>query len=147
MSLWTMKEVIRMTGTTENALRYYNAKGVLPPTLQESSGRRQWFYDDAAVEKLKKLFLFKHIGMSVEEAGIVLKDGSQYQKILMQTLERLLRERDRFDRKVFVAQTLAISFGKDYFKAEEGMDETQAAALNELVRELIRADAGEEESE
>lgn len=24
MSLWTMKEVIRMTGTTENALRYDN---------------------------------------------------------------------------------------------------------------------------
>ena len=51
MSLWTMKEVMRMTGITENALRYYKSKGVLTPTIQENSGRRQWLYDDSAVER------------------------------------------------------------------------------------------------
>ena len=69
MSLWTMKEVTRLTGVTENALRYYNAKNVLPPTVQEKTGRRQWFYDDEAIEALKKLLLLKYLDVSVEEAG------------------------------------------------------------------------------
>ena len=57
MSLWSMREVTRITGATESALRYYNAKGVLSPTVREETGRRQWLYDDEAIGKLKRLFL------------------------------------------------------------------------------------------
>ena len=145
MSLWTMKDVIRMTGTTENALRYYNAKGVLPPTRQEAGGRRQWLYDDAAVGKLKRLLLLKYIGLSVEDAGIALEDEAQCRKLLMETLERLQRERDRSDRKMFIARTLAVSFGEEMFPADEELDEAKAAVLNELVRELIVSEARERE--
>ena len=35
MSTWTLKEVTQLTGATESALRYYNAKGVLAPTSKE----------------------------------------------------------------------------------------------------------------
>ena len=40
MSLWNMREVTRITGATESALRYYNAKGVLSPTVREETVRR-----------------------------------------------------------------------------------------------------------
>ncbi len=137
MSLLTMKEVIRMTGTTENALRYYNAKGVLPPTVQESGGRRQWLYDEGAVEKLKRLSLLKYIGVSIEDAGAALENGEQYRTIMMKTLEELKRERDRLNKQIFVAQALALSHGADLFSADEEMDEAKATVLNEVIRELI----------
>jgi len=167
MSLKTMKEVIRETGTTENALRYYNAKGVLPPTVQETGGRRQWLYDDAAVQKLKMLFLLKYLGLSVEEAGEVLRNGGpenedqrsetsisgRCRQILMQRLEQLRDERGHLDQKIFIAQVLAVAYGEDLFDAggeapdfsAEGAsaggvgksESARASVLNEMVRKLI----------
>lgn len=138
MSLWTMKEVIRMTGTTENALRYYNSKGVLPPTTQERDGRRQWLYDDAAVEKLKRLFLLKFIGISIEKAGDLLSNEKEYQDTIMKTIEQLKKERDRLDQKIFIAQTLAMSNGEDLVTVDEETDEVKAKVINEVIREMIR---------
>lgn len=141
MSLWTMREVIRMTGTTENALRYYKAKGVLPPTVQESGGRRQWLYDEAAIDRLKKLSLMKHIGLSIEDAGKALDDESNCAGTVLETLEKLKKKRERLDQQIFIAQTLAAAFGANLITADEEMDEQTAAILNEAVREVITGNA------
>ena len=91
MSLWSMKEVTRITGATESALRYYNAKGVLSPTVRENTGRRQWLYDDETVGKLKKLFLLKYIGVSIEEAGIAICEEKEFRRTIMKSLECIFR--------------------------------------------------------
>lgn len=137
MTLWTMKEVTKKTGVTENALRYYNAKGVLPPTVQEHTGRRQWFYDEIAVQKLKKLILLKYLGVSIEESGYAIDDDEKYRRIVMESLEELRKEREKLNHKIFIAETLAVAFGMDLFEPDEEMDEASAAALNEVIRECI----------
>ena len=63
MSLKTMKEVTRLTSITENALRYYNAKGILSPTVREETGRKQWLYDEEAIRKPRKRLLLNSIGV------------------------------------------------------------------------------------
>ena len=138
MSLWTMKQVMKMLGVTENALRYYNAKGILPPTMQEDTGRRQWLYDEEAVWKLKKLILLKFIGAPAGQIGASLGDDEEYRKAIMKSLEDLKKERDRLDRKIFVAETLALSFGKDLVGPGDGLNEGEAEALNEVIREIVR---------
>lgn len=138
MSLWTMKEVTKMIGATENALRYYNAKGVLPPTVQEKTGRRQWLYDEAAVEKLKKLLLLKYLDVSIEEAGAAIRDEEVYRRTVMKSLEEMKRERDKLDHKIFIAETLAVSFGMDLVTADDDLSDAEAAALNEVIRDYIR---------
>lgn len=143
MSLWTMKEVTRVTGVTENALRYYNTKGVLPPTVQEKTGRRQWFYDEDAVEKLKKLLLLKYLDVSIEEAGVAIKDDAIYRRTVMKSLEEMKRERDKLDHKIFIAETLAVSFGMNLITTDDGLSEEEAAALNEVIRDCIRKGAEE----
>ena len=90
MTLWTLKEVTEKTGVTENALRYYNAKGVLPPTVQEQTGRRQWFYDEEAVWKLKKLILLKYLGVPIEETGAAIDDDEKYRRIVKNCTEPVL---------------------------------------------------------
>ena len=138
MSLWTMKEVTKKIGITENALRYYNAKGVISPTVQENTGRRQWLYDDEAIWKMKKLLLLKYIGVPIEQIGVAIKDDEDYWRTIMQSLEEMKKERDRLDQKIFVAKTLAVSYGVDLIQADDDMDEVTAAALNEVIREVIR---------
>ena len=138
MSLWTMKEVTKKIGVTESALRYYNAKGVLSPTIQETTGRRQWFYDNEAIYKLKKILLLKFLNVSIEEAGIAITDDEKYRAMVMTSLEEMKKERDKLDHKVFIAETLAISFGVDSIKANEDINDAEAVALNEMVREHLR---------
>ena len=143
MSLWNMKEVTRITGATESALRYYNAKGVLPPTVREETGRRQWLYDDEAVGKLRKLFLLKYIGVSIEDAGTTICDDAVFRRAIMQRLEELKKERDKLDLQIFIAQTLAVSDGMDLFMPDEEMDEEKKTLLNNVLRECIKEGAKE----
>ncbi len=51
MSLNTIREVTEKTGITINALRYYDRKGLLHPTIRNSEGRKEWLYDDEAVRR------------------------------------------------------------------------------------------------
>ena len=141
MSLWTLKEVTQMTGATESALRYYNAKGVLEPTIREQAGRRQWLYNEIAVEKLKKLFLLKYIGLSVEEAGAAICDEEVYRRAIMKSLEELRKERDKLELQIFIAQTLAVSDGVDLLVTDDELDEEKKLLLNNVIRECIKEGA------
>ena len=141
MSLWTLKEVTQMTGATESALRYYNAKGVLEPTIREQAGRRQWLYNEIAVEKLKKLFLLKYIGVPVEEAGTAINDEKEFRKMIMKSLEELRKEREKLDLKIFIAQTLAVSDGIDLNVPDDELDEAKKSIINDILRECIREGA------
>ena len=58
----------------------------------------------------------------------------------MKTLDELRKERDKLDRKIFVAQTLAVVYGANLFSDEE-IDEQTAKILNEVIREVIRDNA------
>jgi len=141
MSLWSMKEVTRITGATESALRYYNAKGVLSPTLRENTGRRQWLYDDEAVGKLKKMFLLKYIGVSIEEAGMAICEEKEFRRTIMKSLEELKKERDKLELQIFIAQTLALSDGMDLLTVDDEMDEDKKLLLNSVIRECIKEGA------
>ena len=138
MSLWNVKEVNQMTGATESALRYYNAKGVLSPTIREETGRRQWLYDDEAVGKLKKLFLLKYIGVSIEEAGMAIRNDEEYRRAIMKRLDELKKARDKLDLQIFIAQTLALSDGMDLFVSDDELDESKKILLNNVIRECIK---------
>lgn len=137
MTLWTMKEVINRTGVTESALRYYNSKGVLPPTVQETTGRRQWLYDDVAIERLKRLFLLKYLELPIEETREAINDEEKYRRVVMKSLEELRKERDKLNNKIFIAELLAVAFGMDLVEPDNELDEISAAALNEAIRECV----------
>ena len=61
MSYKTIRDLAAQTGVTESALRYYDEKRLLQPTVKSQTGRREWLYDDEAVRKLKHILLLKRI--------------------------------------------------------------------------------------
>ena len=146
MSLKTMKEVTRLTSITENALRYYNAKGILSPTVREETGRKQWLYDDVAITKLKKLFLLKSIGVSLEEIKTAIHQEEQFWEVIMQRLEQLRKEQDELDLKIFIARILLMSRGEGLFQPEVDSDEVNTAVLNELIREYLKESVKDKEN-
>lgn len=56
--------VIRLTGLTARALRFYEARGLVSP-LRTASGRR--FYDSAALERLNLIVSLKNAGLTLAQ--------------------------------------------------------------------------------
>ena len=109
MSLITIREVTEITGITANALRYYDSKGVLHPTIRNSEGRKEWLYDDEAVRRAKKILMLRSVGVPVENITFVLeKEDGMDETILNSRLEELLAEREAIDKQISVVSMLLL---------------------------------------
>jgi DNA-binding transcriptional MerR regulator len=109
MSLNTIREVTEITGITVNALRYYDSKGVLHPTIRNSEGRKEWLYDDEAVRRAKKILLLRRIGIPVESIAFVLeKVDSMDESLLKIRLDELREKRKAIDEQISVASMLLL---------------------------------------
>ena len=109
MSLKSIREVTEITGITVNALRYYDSKGVLHPTVRNSEGRKEWLYDEEAVRRAKRILLLRKIGIPVESIALVLESTDKMdEKKLRSRLEELRDERDLIDEQITAASMLLL---------------------------------------
>ena len=109
MSLNTIREVTEITGITVNALRYYDSKGLLHPTVRNSEGRKEWLYDDEAVRRAKRILLLRRIGIPVESIAIVIEKADKMDEAILRTrLEELREERQFIDEQISLAGMLLL---------------------------------------
>ena len=107
MSLNTIREVTEITGITVNALRYYDRKGLLHPTVRNSEGRKEWLYDDDAVRRAKRILLLRRIGIPVESIAFVLERVDRMDETLLRSrIEELREERKIIDEQISVTSML-----------------------------------------
>lgn len=107
MSLKSIREITEITGITANALRYYDSKGVLHPTIRNTEGRKEWLYDDEAVRSAKRIVLLRSIGVPVESITLVLESVDKMdEKMLKARLEELRTERKAIDEQISVASMM-----------------------------------------
>lgn len=66
----TVKEVSRATGVSVRTLHHYDAVGLLKPSCVTAAGYR--LYDDAALERLYRILVFRELGLSLKEIGELL---------------------------------------------------------------------------
>lgn len=107
MKLWTMREIMTETGTTESALRYYNEKKVVTPTIKESSGRRRWLYSEDDLQKIELIQMMKFIGVSVGDMKDALAGEEHFGAVMRKSIAMLEAEKKRIQDRVKVAQRLA----------------------------------------
>lgn len=67
----TVKEVSRLAGVSVRTLHHYDAMGLLKPTRVTEAGYR--LYDDAALEQLYLILLFREIGFPLKDIREVLE--------------------------------------------------------------------------
>ena len=109
MSLNTIREVTVITGITVNALRYYDSKGLLHPTVRNQGGRKEWLYDDEAVRRARRILLLRRIGIPVESIAAVLdKVDGMDETVLGSRLEELREERKEIDEQISIAGMLLL---------------------------------------
>jgi DNA-binding transcriptional MerR regulator len=66
----TVKEMSKLTGISIRALHHYDAIDLLKPTQVTEAGYR--LYDDAALEKLFMILVFRELGLSLKEIAAIL---------------------------------------------------------------------------
>ena len=140
MSLNTIRKVTEITGITANALRYYDSKDLLHPTIRNTEGRKEWLYDDEAVRKAKRILLLRSIGVSVENIALVLESVDKMdEKLLRARLEELLAKRKVLDKQISVAGMLLLL---DDMSPDE---EVRNELLDKMFDKVCRQDERKEE--
>ena len=92
----SVKELAEKTGISVRTLHHYDAIGLLKPTRVTEAGYR--YYDDAALERLYLILLFRELGFPLKKIGGIL-DAPDYDRnrVLEQQIDLLKKKQDRLE--------------------------------------------------
>lgn len=101
----TVKEVSRLTGVSIRTLHHYDAIGLLKPTALTQAGYR--LYDDAALERLYQILLYRELGLSLKEIGAVLElpDGAR-NRVLEQRIRNMQESVEKLQNRIHLAKVI-----------------------------------------
>jgi MerR family transcriptional regulator, thiopeptide resistance regulator len=96
---WTIGDVARLSGVTSRTLRHYDSIGLLTPVGTAPGGRRLYGRDELV--RLQQILVLRELGVDLPSIGRVVRSGDDRRtqlEVLRRHHERLLAERDRYDR-------------------------------------------------
>ena len=126
----TVKEVSNLTGISVRALHHYDAIGLLKPTQVTEAGYR--LYDDAALEKLYMILVFRELGLSLKEiAGILHAPDFDRNRVLEKQITQMQERIDKLQNRIALAKGI-LTVGVKYMDFEgfdaKKMDDYSAQA-------------------
>lgn len=84
-----ISEAAKLTGMNVSSIRFYERKGLLLP--ERESGSKYRDYTEADVQRIKQIFLYRKIGISVATIELLLKGKANLREVLAEQ-KRLLEE-------------------------------------------------------
>ena len=101
----TVKEVSECTGVSVRTLHHYDAIGLLKPAKVTQAGYR--LYDDAALERLQSILLFRELQFSLKEIKAILdRPDFDPTEALTQQIRLLELQKARLDEVISHARAL-----------------------------------------
>ena len=127
----TVHEVSLLSGVSIRTLQYYDRIGLLHPSAYSQSGYR--LYDDAAIEKLQQILLFRELAFPLREISKIVNDPAfDRNRALEKQIEMLTMQKERLADLISFARELQTNGGKlmEDFKAfdKSKLEEYAAAA-------------------
>ena len=108
--MMTVHEVSRLTGVSVRALQYYDGIGLLRPAEYTEAGYR--LYDEAALERLQQILLFRELEFPLKEIRRILESPDfDRKKALEQQIELLTIKREHIDDLIRLAQGIKLTGG------------------------------------
>ena len=99
----TVKEVSNLTGVSIRTLHYYDEIGLLHPSIITEAGYR--LYDDAALERLQQILLFRELEFPLKEIkGILDAPNFDRNKVLQQQIELLTMKKEHLENLISFAR-------------------------------------------
>ena len=101
--MMTVNEVSQLTGVSIRALHYYDQIGLLPAAGHTDSGYR--LYDDAALERLQQILLFRELEFSLKDIREILQNSAfDREKALEQQIELLKLKKQHIEDLIALAE-------------------------------------------
>ncbi len=103
--MMTVHEVSKVTGVSIRTLQYYDKIGLLHPAEYTGSGYR--LYDDAALEKLQQILLFRELEFPLKDIKeIVARPDFDKAKALEQQIELLTLKKEHIENLITLAREI-----------------------------------------
>lgn len=103
----TVKEVSSLTGVSIRTLHHYDAIDLLKPTQVTEAGYR--LYDDAAIEKLCMILVFRELGLSLKEiTGILNAPDYDRNRVLEQQIKHMQERIDKLQNRIALARGMLL---------------------------------------
>lgn len=108
--MMTVKEVSNLTGVSIRTLQYYDKIGLLYPAHRTQAGYR--LYDDAALERLQQILLFRELEFSLEDIRKILKNPEfDREKALEQQITLLTLKKQHLEKLIALAEKIRTTGG------------------------------------
>ncbi len=109
--MMTVHEASRLTGVSIRTLQYYDRIGLLRPAEYTEAGYR--LYDDAALETLQQILLFRELEFSLKDIRRIIQSPSfDRKKALEQQIELLRLKKERLETLIRLASEIQATGGK-----------------------------------
>ena len=103
----TVQKVSRLTGVSIRTLQYYDRIGLLRPTEYSDAGYR--LYDDAALETLQQILLFRELQFPLKDIGkIIGSPDFDRDKALEQQIELLTLKKEHIENLIDLARGIQL---------------------------------------
>ena len=145
--MMTVKEVSNLTGVSIRTLQYYDKIGLLYPAHRTQAGYR--LYDDAALERLQQILLFRELEFSLEDIRKILKNPEfDREKALEQQITLLTLKKQHLEKLIALAEKIRTTGGNvmdfnafDTQKIKEYAERAQkeSGSINEQLMGLVAA--------
>ena len=89
--MMTVAQVSKRTGVSVRTLHHYDQIGLLKPTEVTEAGYR--LYDDAALDKLYMILVYRELGLSLNEIGSILDAPDYDRNRVLEHQIKLMQER------------------------------------------------------
>jgi len=101
--MMTVNEVSKLSGVSIRTLHYYDTIGLLHPTEVTEAGYR--LYDDAALERLQQILLFRELEFPLKEIkGVLDAPNFDRNKALEQQIELLMLKKEHLENLINFAR-------------------------------------------
>ena len=105
--MMTVKEVSEITGLSVRTLHHYDKIGLLSPATRTDAGYR--LYDDAALERLMQIMLFRTLEFSLSDIKSIMNSKSfDRNKTLKQHIELLNMKKEHIENLITLAQGILL---------------------------------------
>lgn len=124
----TVHEVSRLAGVSIRTLQYYDRIGLLPPADYTDSGYR--LYDDAALERLQQILLFRELEFPLKEIRHILENPNfDKAKAIEQQLTLLTLKKEHLENLIRLAREIKSTGGNtmDFSAFDQSKMEEYAA--------------------
>jgi MerR family copper efflux transcriptional regulator len=117
-------EIAKQANVTPRTVRYYEKLGLLGEIEQEDNGYH--YYGEQALERLRKIAVLKHLGLTLEEIQIVIEvyfiDRIQGKKKTLAILQHHLAEAEQ---KISALENFTLELQKNIGKVQLMIDEME----------------------